>query len=219
MTTGNTEIEPRRETGGDFHATSLLIYNLTLAGIDKGKNSWYNGEVGIGCPNKFIKGGIDMIKRWETRTLSTPKQICDRIKKEMAQPVGIVLFGVDCEFKSETGEEILVEFHGELAWDFYAKITIGRTKEIFEASRNFMVILNSSESADHSLRHQCVLNLKNFGAKTVIGIYAKAEKVPVRALMSSPSKAEFNKRVAAIEWSNPTVDGLDELVVVEEKEG
>lgn len=80
--------------------------------------------------------------------------------------------------------------------------------------------LDSAESSTHGLRYELVKVMRNAGAGSVVGIYAKVDKVPVRPLMSSLEKVEFNKQITAIEQSNPNADGLDYFIVVEEeKEG
>lgn len=90
----------------------------------------------------------------------------------------------------------------------------------FNSHSAVAVMLNSDESGTHGLRHELVKTMRNAGAETVVGIYAKVDKEPIRPLVSSLEKVEFNKRVAAVEQSNPTADGLDYFIVVEEeKEG
>ena len=46
-----------------------------------------------------------MAIRWEINRVSTPEHIFDKLKRRVAQPVGIILFGADCDFKSEIVEE------------------------------------------------------------------------------------------------------------------
>ena len=126
-----------------------------------------------------------MSKKWEIQRVSTPERIFDKIKEEMAQPVGIIIFGADCELKDEVVNKTISSLPG-IATSTNAAPTPTLVKYIQE----------------HSM------------------IYAKAEKEPIRPLMSSLEKVEFNKRVFAIEQSNPTADGLDYFIVVEEeKEG
>ena len=161
-----------------------------------------------------------MNKKWEIRRVSTPERIFNKIKEEMAQPVGIVLFGADCEFKNEVIEAFLARFGRGLVWDYYRSTTTARIEAVFRIGESFIIMLDSNESADHNVRHRLVQNLRNLGAKTAVGIYVKATKEPIRPLMSSLEKVEFNKQITAIEQSNPTADGLDYFIVVEEeKEG
>lgn len=56
-----------------------------------------------------------MSKKWEDRRVSTPERIFDEIKEEMAQPVGIVLFGADCDFKNEVLDAIVDGLRDSLA--------------------------------------------------------------------------------------------------------
>lgn len=129
--------------------------------------------------------GVNMNKKWEVRRVSAPERIFDKIKEEMAQPVGIIIFGADCKLKDEVVNKTISSLPG-IATSTNAAPTPTLVKYIQE----------------HSM------------------IYAKVEKEPIRPLMSSLEKVEFNKRVFAIEQSNPTADGLDYFIVVEEeKEG
>lgn len=126
-----------------------------------------------------------MNKKWEVRRVSAPERIFDKTKEEMAQPVGIIIFGADCKLKDEVVNKTISSLPG-IATSTNAAPTPTLVKYIQE----------------HSM------------------IYAKVEKEPIRPLMSSLEKVEFNKRVFAIEQSNPTADGLDYFIVVEEeKEG
>lgn len=129
--------------------------------------------------------GVNMNKKWEVRRVSAPERIFDKTKEEMAQPVGIIIFGADCKLKDEVVNKTISSLPG-IATSTNAAPTPTLVKYIQE----------------HSM------------------IYAKVEKEPIRPLMSSLEKVEFNKRVFAIEQSNPTADGLDYFIVVEEeKEG
>ncbi len=126
-----------------------------------------------------------MNKNGKSEGVSTPERIFDKIKEEMAQPVGIIIFGADCELKDEVVNKTISSLPG-IATSTNAAPTPTLVKYIQE----------------HSM------------------IYAKVEKEPIRPLMSSLEKVEFKKRVFAIEQSNPTADGLDYFIVVEEeKEG
>ncbi len=139
-----------------------------------------------------------MNKKWEIRKVSTSGQIFDKIKEEMAQPVGIVLFGADCDLKNEVMDEMMGTLQGFAR--YYTKApdtdTLVRAIKIHSA---VIVMLSADESATQRLRHELVKAMRNAGAKTVVGFYAKANKVPIRPLMSTPEKVECNKQITAIE--------------------
>ena len=160
-----------------------------------------------------------MSKKWEIQRVSTSERIFDKIKEEMAQPVGIVLFGADCDFKNEVLDAIVDGLRGFARYYTKAPDTATLVRNIKNHSA-VVVTLDSAESSTHGLRHELVKVMRNAGAGSVVGIYAKVDKVPVRPLMSSLEKVEFNKQITAIEQSNPNADGLDYFIVVEEeKEG
>ncbi len=156
--------------------------------------------------------------RWEIRRVSTPERIFNKIK-EMAQPVGVVLFGADCDFKNEVKRTTW-----ESLCTAYCFPNAPGTAELVNALKdNSMVIvtLNSDESSTHGLRHELVKVMRNAGAETVVGIYAKAKKKPIpfgKATISAAKDRRVNQQIDAIEQSNPTADGLDYFIVVEEEE-
>ncbi len=162
-----------------------------------------------------------MNKRCEIREVSTLSTSSKRIK-EMAQPVGIVLFGADCGFKSEVLDVMVDGLRGFAR--YYTKAP--DTATLVRAIKNHLavvVMLNSDESSTHGLRHELVKVMRNAGAKTVVGIYVKAKKKPIpfgKAMISVARDKQVNHQIDAIEQSNPTADGLDYFIVVEEeKEG
>lgn len=156
--------------------------------------------------------------KWEIRRVSTPERIFNKIKEEMAQPVGIVLFGADGELKNKTLDAMMERLRGFA--DYHIDKTPSTDNLIWTLDRYsaVVVVLRSDESSTHGLRHKLVKMMRNAGAKTVVGIYAKVNKEPIRPLVSSLEKVEFNKQITAIEQSDPTADGLDYFVVVEEEE-
>lgn len=160
-----------------------------------------------------------MNKKWEIRRVSTSERIFNKIKEEIAQPVGIVLFGADCDFKNEVLDTMVEELQGFARYYTKAPDTVTLVRAIKDHLA-VVVMLSSDESSTHGLRHELVKVMRNAGAETVVGIYAKASKEPIRPLVSSLERVEFNKQVTAVEQSNPTADGLDYFIVVEEeKEG
>lgn len=158
-----------------------------------------------------------MAKRWEIGRVSTPEHIFDKLKRRVAQPVGIIVFGVDCDSKSETVEKAEQAFGDSAHYLFKAPDTATLVRVVGDYPLT-VVTLNSEESSMHDLRHELVKLMRNAGVKTVAGLYVKEKRVPIRPLISSLEKVEFNKQITAIEQSNPTADGLDYFVVVSEEE-
>lgn len=159
--------------------------------------------------------------RWEIRRVSTPERIFSKIKEEMAQPVGVVLFGADCDFKNEVLDTIVEELRGFA--DYYTTKAPSTDTLVwaFNSHSAVAVMLNSDESSTHGLRHELVKVMRNAGAETVVGIYAKAKKKPIpfgKATISAAKDRRVNQQIDAIEQSNPTAGGLDYFIVVEEEE-
>ncbi len=180
-----------------------------------------------------------MNKRCEIREVSTLSTSSKRIK-EMAQPVGIVLFGADCGFKNEVVNELIDGLPG-LSYHFtqppypYPRLQpLARCRSSYfdqppdasQLSKAFgrlefvMVVIDGVRSDLHLFRHKLVKLMQNAGARTVVGVYAKARKMPDDWSSCPVGAIGHNARVHKIERSNPSADGLDYFIVVEEeKEG
>ena len=145
--------------------------------------------------------------------VSTPEQVFDKIEG-MARPVGIVIYGADCSLKDEVVNKTISNLPG-IATSTNAAPTPTLVKYIQEHSM-VAIILTADESAVHGLRHELVKVMRNAGAKTIVGIYAKAKRYSPKALVRLPHAASVNRQILSIEQSNPTADGLDLFIVVEE---
>lgn len=160
-----------------------------------------------------------MSERWQINRVSTPERIFDKIRNEMAQPVGVLIFGADCDFKNEIANELIANFAG-------AKTILDdtpSTKQIVDfihSKQSVMVaIFDAWSSASHDLRHECVKVMQRAGFETVIGVYvrcAKLEPLPARGFMRKSRRAEVNQQIEVLEKAPPTPDGLDYLIVVDE---
>lgn len=160
-----------------------------------------------------------MNKRWEINRVSTPEHIFNKIKMKMARPVGIILFGADCDFKNEVLDTMVEEMRGFARYHTNAPDTPALVRDIQEHLA-VVVTLNSDESSSHELRHELVKLMRNAGVATVVGVYAKATETPVpfgKLSISLAPQVKINKQIAAIHESNPTADGLDYFIIVEEE--
>lgn len=167
-----------------------------------------------------------MNKKWKVKTVSTPEQIFDKIREEMAQPVGVVLFGADCEFKSKTVGGVakglvnsaLFRLGGDDLPSRYSKMRIPQ-----RCTHPYFFVLYSSASSSHDVRHEWFQAIRSMGAKTVVGIYVKAKKKSIpfgKAIITVVRNMRFNRQIDAIEQSNPTAGGLvDCFVEIDEEEG
>lgn len=162
-----------------------------------------------------------MSKKWEIRRVSTTERIFDKIRTEMAQPVGIVLFGADCDLKDEVYMDC-VEQIPNLATGYGGKtgnIALRGAKRPFAEDRSVLVVLDGDSSSQHEARHQTVTALRDLGAKTVVGIYAKFDPIWLGSRRASDEDST-NTQAWALLNHPPTADGLDYFMIVEEeKEG
>lgn len=164
-----------------------------------------------------------MFLTWEVRRVSTPERIFDKIKTEMPQPVGIVLFGADGDFKNKVLDTMVEALRGFA--DYYTAETPPCTDTLiraFDRHSAVAVMLNSEASSMHDLRHELVKVMRNVGAKTVVGIYAKSDlpKLSFGRSAATVIDSPFRKQVRSLIDDPPTAEDFDYFIVVEEeKEG
>lgn len=161
-----------------------------------------------------------MQDKWEINRVSTPERIIRKIKEGMAQPVGIILFGVDCDFKNEVLEMLVEELPG-----FYhlritrAVVLINAFKERYNET---LIVLNTDESVVKGLRQGLAEAMSDVGAKTVVGIYARARRRSWWRFLVKLNFGEvrrrrkFNKALSLLEKDPPKVGEFDYLVFVDE---
>lgn len=161
---------------------------------------------------------MDENTRWEISKVSTPGRIFDKITKELPQPVGIILFGADCDLKDEIYVEITKRVPG-ISIGFGGKaenLTLPCAKQPFSKGRSVLAVLDGDASGQHKLRHQAVTELKGAGAASVVGIYARhklPEPLPARGRLKGKT-AKQTAQIKALLNDPPTPDGLDYLLTV-----
>lgn len=157
-----------------------------------------------------------MSKKWEERKVRTSEDIFSEIKTEMDLPVSVIILGADCDFKNEVMESAMNELQGFAR--YYTKAP--DTAKLFSSlkiHRVLVITLSADESCMLSLRRELVETLRKAGAKSVIGIYAKARKMSRMCFDYGAKAAETNRQIAAIERSNPAAEEFDRLVIAKEK--
>lgn len=160
-----------------------------------------------------------MSKKWEIKEVSTPERIFSKIKEEMAQPVGIVLFGADCDFKNEVENEVCRQLQGFARYYNYRSIISdnAKLKRAVEKFSSVVIILDTEQSASDDCRRTLVTKLRESGAQQVIGIFVKADKRPIGPFGSiglMMKTAWYNNSVSTIEqcrWED-----FDGQITVEE---
>lgn len=162
-----------------------------------------------------------MIQKWEINRVSTSERIFDKINTEMAWPVGIVLFGADCDLKDEVYMNC-VEQIPNLATGYGGRgnMSLRAAKQPLSEGRSVLTVMHGDASVDFGSRFQTVTALKEMGAKTVVGIYAKCkmpEEPPSVTSMEIDSPL-FIRQVRALLEDPPAAGEFDYLVILPEKE-
>lgn len=154
-----------------------------------------------------------MSDNWEMRRVSTSEEVFEVITKRLPQPVGIVLFGADCDSKDEAYMEC-VERIPNLATGYGSEgnISLHTAKQPLSDGRSVLTVMSGSSSGMHEERRNVIRTLRELGAKSVVGIYAEAEADP----NLYRSVAEFQALCAQLRWISgcpPTAEGLDLFLI------
>ncbi len=159
-----------------------------------------------------------MNQKWEINRVSTPDRIFGKINDEMPQPVGIVLFGADCDLKDDVYMQC-VEQIPNLATGYGGKtgnIALRGAKRPFSEGRSVLTVMGGESSGNREARHQTVIALRDLGAKSVVGIYAKYNPAWLGDRKVSDDDPA-NQQAWALLNHPPTSDGLDYLITIEEE--
>lgn len=115
-----------------------------------------------------------MDEKWRIGRVSTPERIFEKIITEMAQPVGIVLIGADCDLKDEVFMTC-VECIPNLATGYGGKgnLSLRGAKRPLGEGRSVLTVMHGMSSGYPKERLQVVEALRDLGAKTVVGIYVR----------------------------------------------
>lgn len=148
---------------------------------------------------------------WDISIISTFKEIFAEINS-IKEPVGIILFGADSEFK----REVLKKFSKNLS--SFAEAT---SPELLNglylvAGKSVLTTLSGDCSANHCDRHRAVETLKKIGAKKIIGIYVKQKLIKLNPQPMPEHVARFNWQVEMLLKNPPTAKGLNALIIVSE---
>ena len=148
---------------------------------------------------------------WDISIISTFKEIFAEINS-IKEPVGIILFGADSEFK----REVLKKFSKNLS--SFAETT---SPELLNglylvAGKSVLTTLSGDCSANHCDRHRTVEALKKIGAKKIIGIYVKQKPIKLNLQPMPEHVAKFNRQVKMLLKNPPTAKGLNALIIVSE---
>lgn len=130
---------------------------------------------------------------WETRRVSTSERTLDKIANELPAPVGIIVMGEDGYFKNRVIDRLTSSDLGELMMGYF---NAGLNDFLEFNNGGAILLLDSAQSRDRSIRLMCVHKMHAAGAKTVVGVYA------ARSLMLEPP---------------PDADEMDYLVAVSEE--
>lgn len=147
--------------------------------------------------------------KWEIDRVSTPDRIFQKINAEMVHPIGILIFGADCDFKNQVTDEFTANIdHNVLGFSY--ETSVSKCEFLLKSEMNLIMVLDSDDSCCHLVRHSLAKSLQDRGAKAVIGVFAD----PCGSLHEPRAEAARQ----TLTETPPTADGLNYLIVVKEKE-
>ncbi len=159
-----------------------------------------------------------MGEKWLETKVSMSEAVLAKIT-ELPQPVGIVLFGADCELKEEVYQKC-TQCIPKLATGYGGKgnLPTRAAKRPLSEGQSVLTVMFGESASDHLLRLSAIQALKDLGAKTVVGIYAKSE-IPA----TSPNGGYYPKRevvkiarqVRALLENPPLAGEFDHSIIVE----
>lgn len=147
---------------------------------------------------------------WDISIISTFKEVFAEINK-IAEPVGIILFGADSEFKKQVCSKFSSNIKGIAEIEYTEPGLVASANHLIPLEGwNILVNLSGDQSIDHAKRHEAVTELKKVGVKILIGVYVKQRLAP-------PQTRRFNQQVANLLERPPTADGLNHLIIISEQ--
>ncbi len=156
-----------------------------------------------------------MDEKWRVGRVSTPECIFDKISTRMAQPVGIILIGADCDLKDEVFMTC-VERIPNLATGYGGKgnLSLRGAKRPLGEGRSVLTVMYGDSSGHLKERRDVVEALRDLGAKTVVGIYAKTEASPEQCKNIADFQA-MNTQVQRLKNHPPKDEEFDYLITQE----
>lgn len=139
---------------------------------------------------------------------------------ELPQPVGIVLFGADCNLK-ETISQKCVECIPNLAAGYGGRgdHAVREAKRPLSEGQSVLTVMPGENSIDQMLRSSTIQALKNAGAKTIVGIYAKCEMPatsPSGGYYPKTGVVKIARQVRALLEKPPLPGEFNHSILVEE---
>lgn len=164
-----------------------------------------------------------MKQKGEERKVSMPEEVLARIlvqiKTDVSRPVGIILFGFDCDFKNWVVEKFMQGLESFACFHTNALDTVALSQLLKEQSKIFTIV-NSHDSANADLLESMIETMRDSGVQSVVGIYVQADRSAVVGSRPLQAKMRMMDRIRRIERSKPAEHSFDEFfILMSEEEG
>ena len=153
---------------------------------------------------------------WESRKSIIDSQVFETINR-MARPVGVVLFGVECELKHETRL---------MCWRKIRRLMDGSSREslmnlerayrAIRARKNVLVVMPEEASVWERYREDVVKALERLGANQVVGIFVKKSLILKESELNKPETIETNHLIKAFDMKPPEAREFNQLFIVKD---
>ena len=158
---------------------------------------------------------------WESSKMSDLGKVLVRIKDEMPRPMALVIIGSrDCT--TFDGVSLRVGLCGICDMRTHGSMPNEPIlRDVFQSvlRKNFNIGLEFSEEqlTNRQAQREVIADLKNLGATSVVGIYAKPSPKDYELYLSSTVWNIRNRRnLRALEENPPNPEDFDHLIIVED---
>lgn len=108
-----------------------------------------------------------------------PKQLFSDILYRSKLPIGVVVFDAEGSLRNEIRQECAERLPslGALGNRSKGVRTVSEAGEIIKRGGNALLVMDGLSSAHHDSRHNAITSLRNYGAKTIVGIFAEQDDI------------------------------------------
>ena len=120
---------------------------------------------------------------WKIERIGTEEQILQRINFGLAGPVAVMIFGTNYDFKTNAYDAVIKSvINLDVAWERTVGMALNTAKFSLRAGKNVLFVMTKWGTLRHSERHLAVTKLREYGAKTIVGIVSPERlKEPITA--------------------------------------
>lgn len=118
------------------------------------------------------------MENWRIERVSTGEHVVEKMTKYMTHPIGFIILSTDYNFKTELYGHIVNSLEDiSVCWERNTEMSLRMAQFPLRQGKNALLVMTEWGTKHHTERHKAVTRLREFGAKTVIGIYDPTERL------------------------------------------